>query len=93
MFRDWQVTLTQSSVTVGNNSMQRMDVWFCVTRRNHAERLNSETMNTLKERTGRSPERIRKSSPNLTKTYHGSRHLGQVAYLTVEEITAGNLYL
>ena len=49
MFRDWQVTLTQSSVTVGNNSIQRMDVWFCVIRRNRAERLNREAMNRLME--------------------------------------------
>ena len=48
MLRDRQVTLTQSSVTVGNNSIQRMDVWFCVIRRNRAERLNREAMIRLK---------------------------------------------
>ena len=58
MFRDWQVTLTQSSVTVGNNSIQRMDVWFCVPRRNRAERLNREAMNTLKEELGALPSAI-----------------------------------
>ena len=73
MFWDWQGTLTQSSVTVGNNPMQRMDVWFCVTRRNRAERLNREAMNRLMEQIRRSPERDRRSSLNLIKTYHGSR--------------------
>ena len=55
-----------------------MDVWFCVTRRNRAERHNREVMNTLSETTRRSPERYGKALPHLTKTYHGSRHFGQV---------------
>jgi hypothetical protein len=50
-----------------------MDVWFCVTRRNRAERHNREVMNTLSETTTRSPERYGKALPHLTKTYHGSR--------------------
>jgi hypothetical protein len=50
-----------------------MDVWFCVTRRNRAERHNRELMNTLSEATRRSPERYGKALPHLTKTYHGSR--------------------
>ena len=58
LFRNWQVTLTQSSVTVGNNSIQRMDVWFCVIRRNRAERLNREAMNRLKEEPGALPSAI-----------------------------------
>ena len=73
MFWDWQGTLTQSSVTVGNDPMQRMDVWLCVARRNRAERLNREAMNRLMEQIRRSPERDSISSLNLTKTYHGSR--------------------
>jgi hypothetical protein len=59
-----------------NSPIQRMDVWFCVTRRNRAERHNREVMNTLSETTRRSPERYRKALPHLTKTYHGSRLLG-----------------
>jgi hypothetical protein len=55
-----------------------MDVWFCVIRRNRAERLNREAMNRLR-RTGRSPERMRRSSLNLTKTYHGCRQIGHMA--------------
>ena len=50
-----------------------MDVWFCVTRWNRAERHNREVMNTLSETTTRSPERYGKALPHLTKTYHGSR--------------------
>jgi hypothetical protein len=50
-----------------------MDVWFCVTRRNRAERHNREEMNTLTGTTRRSLERDGKSSPHLTKTYHGGR--------------------
>jgi RNA-directed DNA polymerase len=50
-----------------------MDVWFCVARKNHAERHNREGMNTLSETTRRSPERDGKSLPHLTKTYHGGR--------------------
>jgi hypothetical protein len=46
-----------------------MDVWFCVTRRNRAERHNREVMNTLSETTRRSPERYGKALPHLTKTY------------------------
>jgi hypothetical protein len=49
-----------------------MDVWFCVTRRNRAERHNREVMNTLSETTRRPPERYGKALPDLTKTYHGS---------------------
>ena len=56
-----------------------MDVWFCVTRSNRAERHNREVMNTLSETTRRSPERYGKALPHLTKTYHGSRLIGQVA--------------
>src|ERR1700682_2285587 len=78
MFRDWQETLTQSSVTTSTGPIQRMDVWFCVTSRNRAERHNREVMNTLSETTRRSPERYGKDSPHLTKTYHGSRLLVQV---------------
>jgi transposase len=63
MFRDWQVTLTQSSVTVGNNPIQRMDVWFCVIRRNRAERLNREAMNRLKEEPGALPSAVGNPRP------------------------------
>ena len=63
MFRDWQVTLTQSSVTVGNNSIQRMDVWFCVISRNRAERLNREAMNRLKEEPGALPSAVGNPRP------------------------------
>ncbi len=55
-----------------------MDVWFCVTRRNRAERHNREVMNTLSETTRRSPERYGKALPHLTKTYHGSPELALV---------------
>jgi len=44
-----------------------MDVWFCVTRRNRAERHNREVMNTLRETTRRSPERYGKALPHLTR--------------------------
>ena len=54
-----------------------MDVWFCVTRRNRAERHNREVMNTLSETTRRSPERYGKALPHLTKTYHGSPLIGK----------------
>jgi hypothetical protein len=57
-----------------------MDVWFCVTRRNRAERHNREVMNTLSETTRRSPDRYGKALPHLTKTYHGSRLSGQVPF-------------
>jgi hypothetical protein len=56
-----------------------MDVWFCVTRRNRAERLNRGGDEQAEGRTRRSPERIRRSSLNLTKTYHGSRQIGHMA--------------
>src|ERR1700730_10189554 len=78
MFRDWQETLTQSSVTV---STARYSEWMsgsALTRRNRAERHNGEVMNTLSETTRRSPERYGKALPHLTKTYHGCRLLVQV---------------
>ena len=67
MFRDWQEN-THSIFCDGLNSpIQRMDVWFCVTRRNRAERHNREVMNTLSETTRRSPERYGKALPHLSK--------------------------
>jgi hypothetical protein len=60
-----------------------MDVWFCVTRRNLAERHNCEVMNTLSETTRRSPERYGKALPHLTKTYHGSRLIGNLTSNTI----------
>ena len=57
-----------------------MDVWFCVTRRNRAERHNREVMNTLSETTRRSPERYGKALPHLTKTYHGSPLSAQLTF-------------
>ncbi len=46
-----------------NSPIQRMDVWFCVTRRNRAQRHNREVMNTLSETTRRSPERYGMTCP------------------------------
>ena len=78
MFRDWQETLTQSSVTVQRPDTANGCLVLHYTCRNRAERHNREVMNTLSETTRRSPERYGKALPHLTKTYHGSRLLGQV---------------
>jgi hypothetical protein len=40
-----------------------MDVWFCVMRRNRAERLNRESMNRLKKKLGALPSAKRILAP------------------------------
>jgi hypothetical protein len=71
LFRDWQETLTQSSVKVqGPDTLNG-----CLVLRHAAtpaERLNRELM-MLQDTSTRSPTRERTSLPHLTKTYHGGR--------------------
>jgi hypothetical protein len=77
MFRDWQENTHSIFCDGPQDPRQRMDVWFCVTQEPRREaQLRPDELLRYKNR--RSPERERKSLPHLTKTYHGSRHIGHL---------------